>query len=518
MNPWIAQALQDIRYAARMLTRNRAFTGVAILSLALGIGATTSVFSVVDRILFRSLPYAYGDRLISVGIAAPMLPYEFVFGAAYLDLREHQQAFEAVTSWSGVSDCDLTDGEPVRLACAAVESTFLSTVGITPVLGRSFSANEDGPSRPKVALLSYGLWQSRFGGRPDVLERTISLDGQPARIVGVLPPDFETPTLARADLVIPQGLDNATLQRAVTGRPLRVLARMRPGTDLRAMRASAEVTLGRLLANAAPGPIAKEIRPRIRTLRDLQVGDGKTVSWVLFGSVLAVLLLACDEPVEPAAGPLGGAAARMVGAHRAGRRKMAAGSPVLDGKRGVGARGRNCGRPAGRGPAEAVREYRARGNSAAGTSLHRRARAGVHSGADVPGGRGICRPDGAPHLDAAGTDRHAVRAFARAAHRRRPAGTRAVEAGARAARHGDRAGAHGVFLAGPAPISGRGTSIGLLRTDRGAPAQHAWNRRGGGGRFAPAQRPPEIEADVRARNRRPAARGAGAGNRGVGAP
>lgn len=295
MNPWIAQALQDIRYAARTLARNRDFTGVAILSLALGIGATTSVFSVVDRILFRSLPYAYGDRLISVGIAAPMLPYEFIFGAAYVGFREHQQAFEAVTSWSGVNDCDLTDGEPVRLACAAVESTFLSTVGIAPVLGRSFTADEDGPAKAKVALLSYGLWQSRFGGRPDVLQRTISLDGQPARIVGVLPIDFETPTLARADLVVPQGLDYATLRRAVSGRPLRVLARMRPGADLAAVRAPAELAIGRLLANGAQGPIPREIKPRVRSLRDLQVGDGRTVSWVLFGSVLAVLLLACTN-------------------------------------------------------------------------------------------------------------------------------------------------------------------------------------------------------------------------------
>jgi len=299
MKPWkntgrnaCATGLQDARYAARVLARNRAFTGVAVLSLALGIGATTSVFSVVDRILFRSLPYAYGDRLISLGIAAPMLPYEFVFGAAYADLREHQQTFEAVTSWSGVSDCDLTEGEPVRLACAAVESTFLETVGIVPVLGRSFTAAEDGPARPKVVLLSYGLWKARFGGRPDVVERTISLDGQAARIVGVLPPDFETPTLARADLVVPQGLDRASLQRAVSGRPLRVLARMRAGTDVATIRGPAEAALGVLLARSAPGPISREIRPRVRSLRDFEVGDGKTVSWVLLGSVLAVLLLA----------------------------------------------------------------------------------------------------------------------------------------------------------------------------------------------------------------------------------
>ncbi len=281
---------RDAIFAFRMLARNRTFAMVAILSLALGIGAATSVFSVVDRILFRSLPYAYGDRLLSLGIAAPVLPYEFVFGAAYLDLRTHQQTFEAVTSWSGVNDCDLTDGEPVRSSCAAVESTFLSTVGIVPILGRGFTADEDRPSQPGVALLSYGLWQSRFGGRPDVLGRTLGLNGRPVRVIGVLPADFETPTLARADLVIPQALDDAALQRAVTGRPLRVLARMRPATDIEVVRAAAEVALTRGLPNI---PGARELKARVRTLRDFQVGDGKTVSWVLFGSVMAVLLLAC---------------------------------------------------------------------------------------------------------------------------------------------------------------------------------------------------------------------------------
>jgi len=281
---------QDARFAFRMLSRNRTFSLVAILSLALGIGAATSVFSVVDRILFRSLPYAHGDRILSVGISAPMLPYEFVFGAAYLDLRTHQQAFEAVTSWSGVTDCDLTDGEPVRLSCAAVESTFLSTVGINPLLGRSFTVEEDGPSSPRVALLTSGLWRARFGGNPDVVGRTISLNGQAARIVGILPPEFETPTLARADVLVPQRLDDATLQRAVTGRPLRVLARMRPGSDVQALRAAAELAFTSTLPNQ---PGARELRVRVRTLRDFQVGDGKTASWVLFGAVMSLLLLAC---------------------------------------------------------------------------------------------------------------------------------------------------------------------------------------------------------------------------------
>src|ERR1700722_566893 len=284
--------IRDLRYALRLLARDRAFALAAIVSLALGIGATTAVFSVVDSILFRSLPYAASDRLVSIGLAAPMLPYDFLFGAGYLDFRTHQNAFEAVTSWTGVNDCDLTTGEPVRLSCAAVESTFLSTLGIAPVLGRSFTAEEDRPNQPSSVLISYGLWQSRFAAHPDAVGQTISLDGQAARVVGVLPRDFETPTLARADLVVPQALDDAALQRAVSGRPLRVIARLRSDTTLAQAQAAADLVLKRALAGA-PRNLAREVKPHVRTLRDLRVGDAKSIAWVLFGCVLAVLVLAC---------------------------------------------------------------------------------------------------------------------------------------------------------------------------------------------------------------------------------
>lgn len=290
---WLEQLVQDIRHGGRLLLRTPTFSVLAILSLALGIGATASVFSVVDRILFRSLPYAGADGLISIGVGAPMLPYDFMFGATYLEFRRHQTIFSSVTSWSGVNDCDLTSGEPVRLVCASVESSFLSTLGIVPALGRNFTPEEDGPTRPRVVLLSYGIWRSRFGGRPDIVGHTVTVDGEPSRVVGVLPPDFETPTLAQADLLIPQRLDDAVLQRAVTGRPLRVIARLRPGVTVREAQVAADLLMARAMAAMPPGPQAREIKPHVNSLRDLQVGDAKTAAWVLFGSVLAVLLLAC---------------------------------------------------------------------------------------------------------------------------------------------------------------------------------------------------------------------------------
>ncbi len=193
-----------------------------------------------------------------------------------------------------MNDCDLTEGEPVRLSCAAVEATFLPTLGILPAAGRNFTADEDMPTAPGTALISYGLWRSRFGGDPGIIGRTISIDGARRRVVGVLPADFETPTLARADLVIPQALDDATLARAVTGRPLRVIARMRAGTTVAQAQAAADTMAAHALAGVPPA-MAREVKAHVKSLRDLRIGDAKTAAWVLFGSVLAVLLLASSN-------------------------------------------------------------------------------------------------------------------------------------------------------------------------------------------------------------------------------
>ena len=131
---WESIAL-DLRYALRGFRRNPIFTLTVILTITIGIGASTAVFSVVDRILFRALPYPEDDRLVSVGITAPIEQQEFMLGGAYLDWREHQTPFEAYTSWSGLADCDLTEGDPQRTACARVESTFLSIFRIQPIMG-----------------------------------------------------------------------------------------------------------------------------------------------------------------------------------------------------------------------------------------------------------------------------------------------------------------------------------------------------------------------------------------------
>ncbi len=283
---------QDLRYAARGFVRTPTFTVAAVFAIALGIGAGTAVFSVVDRIRFRSLPYAQSERLVSVGFVAPIIPQEFMLGTDYVEWRARQQPFESLTSWAGINDCDLTGASPVRLECALVEASFLPTLGIRPIAGRNFTRDEDRPNAPPVALLSYGLWKSRFGGDPHVVGKTIPLDGRSATILGILPPQFELPTLEHADVVVPQAMDEAQQHRPNTGRVLWSIARLRPGVTPAQAAAALEPLFEESL-QFVPGPFRKEVRLRVRSLRDRQIHDARLASWILLGAVLAVLLIAC---------------------------------------------------------------------------------------------------------------------------------------------------------------------------------------------------------------------------------
>jgi putative ABC transport system permease protein len=286
-------AIQDLRFGWRMLRKNVGFTAVAVLTLALGIGGASAVFSVVDRILFRPLPYPEDQRLVSFGLLAPIEANEFMLGASYVDFRKEPGPFQAITSLApGTTGCDLTEESAVRLNCALVEQTFLPTLGIEPLFGRNFRPKEDQPKAPRVALISYALWKGRFGGDRSILEKTIPLDGAATRIVGVLPANFEMPTQTDADLLLPQALDELEQRRSSPGRVLRTFARLKPGVNLAQAVEALQPWLERALAGAPP-PFRNEIRLSVRTLRERQTQDVRLASWLLFASVLAFLLLAC---------------------------------------------------------------------------------------------------------------------------------------------------------------------------------------------------------------------------------
>jgi predicted permease len=288
----VETTLYDARYGLRGFRRSPGFTVTVILTLAIGIGATTAVFSVVDRILFRSLPYAHADRLVSVGLVAPIQPQEFMLGGFYYDWRDRQAPFQSLTSTIGVDQCDLTQQNPARLSCAAVEASFLPTLGVVPLLGRNFTADEDRPNAPIVALISYQLWRSHFGRDPAILNKTISLDGQTVRVLGVLPNEFEFPTLEHADVIVPQALDEAAQRKTPPGRVLFSFARLKPAVTIEQASAALQPLFQQAL-NQAPPQFRKEIHLRVRSLRDRQVHDARLAAWIMLAAVIAVLLIVC---------------------------------------------------------------------------------------------------------------------------------------------------------------------------------------------------------------------------------
>ncbi|HLG97763.1 MAG TPA: ABC transporter permease [Bryobacteraceae bacterium] len=282
--------VQDARYALRALRRNPMFAVPAILAVALGIGSTTAVFSVVDRIIFRSLPYPDENRLVSLGMLTPLDSNEFLMAGNYADFRRYQTPFESITSFSaGVAGCDLSADKPLRLGCAQVEGNFLHSLGLAPFLGRNFTAAEDLPNAPRVALITYALWRDRFSADPKLPGTVVSIDGQPVTIIGVLPASFELPTLTAADILMPQRLGDVA---PTNTRVLRVFAKLKPGVTISQAHAALEPLFQRALLTV-PAPYRKEISLRVSSLRDRQVRGARTASWVLFGSVIAVLLIAC---------------------------------------------------------------------------------------------------------------------------------------------------------------------------------------------------------------------------------
>ncbi|HMF57157.1 MAG TPA: ABC transporter permease, partial [Pyrinomonadaceae bacterium] len=183
--PALENLIRDLRYALRMLRRSPGFTTVAVATLALGIGANTAIFSLVSAVLFRPLNYSEPERLVMVWEAEPGAPHDTVAVGNYADWREQNQSFTDITALD-LRSYNLTgDGEPEKINAYGVTANFFSLLGVSPALGRTFTAEEDRPGANKVAIISHGLWQSRYGGERSVVGRDILLNGEKYTVIGV---------------------------------------------------------------------------------------------------------------------------------------------------------------------------------------------------------------------------------------------------------------------------------------------------------------------------------------------
>ncbi|MBZ5578112.1 MAG: ABC transporter permease [Acidobacteriia bacterium] len=294
VRPWVETLVQDCRYALRGFRKAPAFSAVAIATIAIGVGAASAVFSAIDPVLFRPLPYPKDEQLVSVGYSAPVDNYEFHIVSSYLDWRQHQTAFQSLTAMRPGGQCDLVAGETVlQLGCVAVEDNFLQTFGVQPLLGRSFRPEEDRPHAPTVLLISYGLWQRVFGGDPHILGRLVTLDEEHSRIVGVLPRGFEMPQLGNPDVLLPARLDDSLPRSANSSSMLRAFARLRDGVTMEQAREQMQPLFEQALRLDVPAELRSEVRLVIRSLRDRQIHEVKLASWMLLGAVVALLLIAC---------------------------------------------------------------------------------------------------------------------------------------------------------------------------------------------------------------------------------
>ena len=283
--------LRDMSYAVRSLRRRPGFTIAAGLSLALGIGVTTAIFTVLNAVALRPLPYADADRLLwMTQILKKNSTDEVTLTAHFLEWRRQNQTFTDLAGYN-YQTRNLTGlDEPMQLLTAKASASLLPLLGVQPVLGRNFLKQEDYKGRDQVVLLGSALWQQRFGGNPKILGQTITLDGSPYVIVGVLPPDFVFPGPDQVQLITPLGKDEvAELQYKVGSIIFNVIGRLKPGVTLEQARADLAVIQSRL---PVP-PFRPTITLRMLTLRAYLFGNVKMASLVLFAAAGFLLMIAC---------------------------------------------------------------------------------------------------------------------------------------------------------------------------------------------------------------------------------
>ena len=288
---------RQCRTALRRLARAPLFTAVAVITLAVGIGANAAIFSVVDSVLIKPLPYDRPDELVTLSHTAPRIgvPDAAQSQATYFTYRSDATTLQDIGIWSPLAVSVTGQGEPERVDALLVTDATLPMLGATTVVGRMLDRTDDSPGSPRTVVLAFGYWQRRFGGDRSVIGRTLQIGGQPTEIVGVLRRGFRVPELDPA-LYLPARFDPTSAQMGNFSYP--AIGRLRPGVTIE----TAQADLARLLPVAIdryPGPVTRAqiedagLTPSVVPLKNQIVGDVSTVLWVLVGTVGLVLLLAC---------------------------------------------------------------------------------------------------------------------------------------------------------------------------------------------------------------------------------
>ena len=296
MGPLLAQ----LRQVLRRLVRAPFFTAITVLTLAVGIGGTAAIFSVLEGVLLKPLSYSHSEDLVAVVLTGPGIGLKEVSlsPSTYFILREQSRTFQDIGLYGGAALNITGAGEPEHVSGLAVTDGILSILGISPMLGRSFTRADDSPGSPDTVMLTYGYWRRKFGGDRSVVGRTMTLDGQLRQIIGVLPPEFRFRDQRDLSLLIPSQFDRA---KTFLGQySYGSIARLKPGVSLAQANADVARMLPTVLTSFPPPPGYSvrmfedaRIGANLRSLKQDVVGDVGKVLWVLMGGLGLVLLIAC---------------------------------------------------------------------------------------------------------------------------------------------------------------------------------------------------------------------------------
>ncbi len=289
--------LQDIRYALRQLRKSPGFAVVAVITLALGIGANTAVFSVVDQVLLHPLPYPDSDRIVKVSETLEGISTDDASPANYLDWVSQNQAFAQMAASRGWQGSLSAGDRPERIRGTMTTPSFFPLFGVSPILGRGMEASDAQPGNDHVVVLGYGLWQRYFAADRTIVGRSIQLNGEPYTVVGVMPPNFSPDEYGELWLPSPWGVPTHPLAPDKDPRQFRdrnyldVWARLKPGVTAQQARAELD-TIGRRLEKEYPDSNDK-VGVSFLPLHEYVTGDIRPVLLVLLAAVVVVLLIGC---------------------------------------------------------------------------------------------------------------------------------------------------------------------------------------------------------------------------------